>query len=406
MATATGRSNLILYLSIALAMVGFGIVMPVLPFYMEALGGSGSHLGLLVATYGLMQLLCAPLWGGLSDTYGRKPFLLLGMAGLATGMLLFGLATELWMLYVAQLASGALSSAIYPSALAYVSDVHPTARRSAAIGRIGGAAGLGVILGPGIGGVLAAGSLSRPFFFAAGFALCTFLALLFFLPESLPPHRRAASQPAKNLPNPRRIRKALGTAMALGLVAAFAAIFGKSGFTSIFGLYALERFGHGPAWVGAVLMAMSLMYALAQGVLVGPVTQRLGEEALIRILFPAIGLAFPLMLLARGTVSIVLATSLFILLMALLKPTALSFVSQRAGENQGAAMGLAESFMGMGRILGPLGAGIAFDADIRFPFLGGAVIFGGLLFLSFRWRGSAGEAQETAGPLGEPCSSG
>ena len=290
------------------------------------------------------------------------------------------------MLYVAQILSGAMTSAIYPSALAYVGDAHPTAGRSAAIGRIGGAAGLGVIIGPGIGGLLAAGSLSRPFFFAAGFALCTFLALLVFLPESLPPDRRTARRLAMSLPNPVRIGKALNTNMALGLVAAFAAIFGKSAFTSIFGLYALERFGHGPAWVGAILMAMSLMYALGQGVLVGPLTRKLREATLIRLLFPAIGIAFPLMLLARGTVSVVLTVSLFILFMALLKPTALSYVSQKAPGSQGAAMGLAESFMAMGRILGPLSAGMVFDADIRLPFLGGAVVFGALLLLSTRWR--------------------
>ncbi|POR00177.1 hypothetical protein AU468_09820 [Alkalispirochaeta sphaeroplastigenens] len=167
----TKQPLLVLYAGVALAMVGYGIVIPLFPFYIEAFGGSGFHLGLLVSSHGLMQLIFAPVWGSLTDTYGRKPFLLVGMAGLGLGMLLMGLAEQLWMLYVAQILAGSLSCATYPAAMAMVSDIYTNEQRSIAMGRVGAAAGLGVILGPGFGGMMVFHSLATPFFFAGAFCL-------------------------------------------------------------------------------------------------------------------------------------------------------------------------------------------------------------------------------------------
>lgn len=265
---------LILYAGIALAMVGYGIAMPLFPFYIEAFGGSGVHLGLLVSFYGLMQLLFAPVWGSLSDTYGRKPFLLLGMAGLGLGMLLMGLASELWMLYAAQLLAGALSCATYPAAMAMVSDIYDHEQRSAAMGRVGAAAGPGVILGPGLGGMMAFHSLATPFFIAGGFCLVTLLLMYWVLDESLDPAFRKPGRQVKLFLPPTTLHRSLRGPLGFALLAAFSVNFGKSGFTSVYGLYSLEKFGYGPWEVGLVLMLMSLMYALAQGVLVAPLIKK------------------------------------------------------------------------------------------------------------------------------------
>ena len=365
----------ILYAGIAMAMVGYGIAMPLLPFYIEAFGGSGAHLGLLIAAYGLMQLCFAPLWGSLSDRYGRKPFLMLGMAGLSLAMLGMGLASRLWMLYAAQLAGGALSCATYPAAMASVSDQLTGDQRTAAIGRIGAAAGLGIIVGPGIGGLLAFNSLSTPFFLAALLCLLTLAFMAWGLEETLRRKETNRGQPAPGFVSPGKLAAALAGPMAFGLIAAFSVNFGKSTFTSVYGLFALEKFGFGPREVGLLLMVMSLMYALAQGVLVGPLTRRLGEEALMRLLFPAIAVAFVLLVAAGSVAALVAAVASFMLLIALLKPTALSCLSRQAGENQGAAMGIAESFMSIGRIAGPLAAGSLFDLHLNAPYLMGAGFF-------------------------------
>ncbi len=146
------RNILILAFTMIVIMLGFGMVMPIMPFYIDMLGASGRELGWLIALYSVMQLIFAPIWGSVSDRVGRKPILLLGILGYAVFLLLFGLATKLWMLFLARTLAGILSSATYPTMMAYVSDSTPEAERGGDMGKLGAAMGLGVILGPGLGG--------------------------------------------------------------------------------------------------------------------------------------------------------------------------------------------------------------------------------------------------------------
>jgi MFS transporter, DHA1 family, multidrug resistance protein len=368
------RNMWILFLSLVVVMMGFGIAMPVLPFYIESMGGRGIHYGLLIASYGLMQLIFAPVWGSLSDKHGRKPFLMIGMLGLAAGMTFFALASELWMLYAAQLLSGGLSSAALPSAQAYAGDSTSAEDRGAAMGRIGGAIGLGVVLGPGLGGLLAAQSFSTPFFVAAGFCMLTFLIVLIGLPESLAAQDRSDSTEFKFM-QMKGLWQALFTPIGFGLIAAFMSIYGQTTFSGVFGLYALARFEYGPEQVGTFLMVMGLMYASSQGILVGPLTRRFGENRIMTLALLGSSIGFVFILLANTYLALMLAMSWFILYNSLLKPSALAQISKNATMNQGKAMGIAESYMSMGRIIGPLWGGMIFDIHIFLPYISGALVF-------------------------------
>ena len=372
------KNMFILFISLIVVMMGYGIAMPVLPFYIDSFGGRGIHYGLLIACYGMMQLLFAPVWGSLSDKYGRKPMLLIGMVGLGTAMFLFALATQLWMLYLAQLLSGSLSSATLPAAQAYAADSTTKEERGAAMGKIGGAIGIGVILGPGLGGLLASMSLATPFFIASAFCLLTFLIILAGLPESLANEQRAESAEIKIM-QLKGSWQMLFTPIGFGLATAFVAIFGQTIFSSVFGLYALARFDYGPEQVGTILMAMAFMYALAQGLIVGPLTKKFGEAKIIVLATLGCSLGFVLILLAHTFLTILLAVSCFILINSMLKPSALAFISKHASGNQGQAMGVAESYMSLGRIAGPLWGGMIFDVNIFYPFLSGIII----LFIAF-----------------------
>ena len=366
----------ILYVGILLAMIGYGIAMPLLPFYIDEMGGSGVHLGLLIATYGLMQLIFAPIWGKMTDVYGRKPFIMLGLLGLSLGMMLMGFSRSLWMLYLAQGIGGIFSCGIYPSAMAMISDVYQKDKRSAAMGRVGAAAGLGVIIGPGLGGVLAINSLQTPFFIAGAFALTTALLVWKGLPETLKDKGR------KPIKEKGRQGETWGhhlkSTLALGLVAAFFVNFGKSNFTSIYGYFALERFGFGPQEVGGVLMAMSFMYALAQGLFVAPLTKAFQEKTLIKGIFLGIALGFFLVAFSTKALHMILTMGFLMFMLALLKPIALTYIANRSEGKEGAVMGIAESFMSMGRIIGPLWAGLFFDIHVILPYLSAGIIFLGL----------------------------
>jgi DHA1 family multidrug resistance protein-like MFS transporter len=367
---ANNRKNiLILSLILAVVMLGFGMVMPIFPFYIESMGASGAELGLLVAISPLMQLIMAPIWGSLSDRHGRKPVLVVGLLGYGVSMLLFGLATELWMLFVARGLGAILSAATMPTTMAYISDSTSEKDRGGGMGMLGAATGLGVVLGPALGGWLGADSLSTPFFVTAAVCSLTLLLVVLFLPESLPAAERQAGaikvQPVAQL---RELRRALSGPLGVLLFMAFLVSFGLTCFQAIFGLYALEKFGYGTEEVGWILTVAGIVSAVTQGTLTGPLTRRWGVTLL------ASAASFGLLLTASTLPAILLTTGLFILPNALLRPAVISLTSKRADTRQGVAMGLNNSFNSLGRIAGPIWAGFAFDLNYAYPYLSGAVV--------------------------------
>src|SRR3972149_7601418 len=194
MSTSNRRNVVILSFALIVVMLGFGLVIPIFPFYIDRLGASGSALGLLVATASLTELIFGPIWGSVSDRAGRKPILMIGLAGYSLSLVLFGLATQLWMLFAARALSGVLSSATMSTAMAYIGGSTSQKERGGGMGALGAAAGLGIILGPGIGGWLAGDSLSTPFFIGAGLSLVSVLMIGLLLPETLPPEGRAPAR--------------------------------------------------------------------------------------------------------------------------------------------------------------------------------------------------------------------
>jgi DHA1 family multidrug resistance protein-like MFS transporter len=370
---ANNRKNVwILAFTLFVVMLGFGVIIPILPFYVERMGAGGTELGLLVASYAVMRLICGPLWGSLSDRVGRKPILLIGILGYAITMFWFGLATELWMLFAARILSGILSSATAPTTMAYIGDSTTDKERSGGMGILGAAGGLGTIFGPAAGGLLAGGSLALPFFIAGGMALLALALAALFLPESLPAEARAEAAAGREAAGPSAWRQALFSPLGILFVLTFVSTCGLMIFANVFGLYALQRFGFGPEEVGVIMMVLGLASALAQGVLVGPLTVRWGEVVVIRAGLAASALGFGLMLLANDFVTIVLATAFFGVATALQVPALTSLTSQRATLSQGITMGLSNAFISLGRIVGPLVAGVIFDVNIVLPYLVGA----------------------------------
>jgi len=366
----------ILFITIVVMMVGFGIVIPILPFYVESFGVSGRELGLLMASFALMQLIFSPVWGGLSDRIGRRPVLMIGVFGNALAMLWMGLSGSYSMLLVARVTAGILSSATLPTAMAYISDSTSEENRGGGMGAIAAAMGVGMILGPGIGGWLGDVNLSIPFFVASGLSLLVLVLIALVLPESLAPEKRSTDGKLRG-PNFRGMWQSLFGPLGYLMFLSFLISFGLTNFESIFGLYALEQFGYGPADVGTLLVVMGITSVIVQGGLTGPFTRRWGECRVIQgaLLVSAIG--FVLMLGAFNFVTLVITIIFFIVGNTLLRPTTSALVSKRSDEKeQGAMLGLQNSFMSLGRIVGPLWAGSAFDRHMTLPYVTGAIVMG------------------------------
>ena len=366
---AGARKNVrILAFTLLVVMLGYGMIMPVMPFLIEQLGAGGTELGWLVSTYSLMQLVCAPLWGMLSDRIGRKPVIAIGVLGYAITLFLFGLATQFWMLFVARTLAGMLSSAAMPTSMAYISDNAPEGERSRGMGQLGAAIGAGVVAGPLLGGLLSSRSLSLPFFVGAALAGVAFLLVLLLLPESRPNPETAKKQPLRW----HDLRQVFSSPAGLLLLLIFIMSFGLANFQGIIGLYAVDKFGFTTGQVGALWMVIGAVLILGQGGLTGPLTKRFGELPLIRLGLAGGAAGFLFISLAVGFPTLLLALGFFTLALALIGPALNAYISQFAGEHQGAVMGLNSAASSLGRVVGPLLAGPLFDLNLEYPLWSGA----------------------------------
>jgi len=374
---ANRKNLMILFFTMVVVMLGFGMVIPIMPFYVKSFGASGSALGALMAVYGVLQFIFAPFWGSLSDRIGRKPVLIIGVFGNAIAQLLFGFSTELWMLFAARALAGMLSVATLPTAMAYIGDSTSSEKRSSGMGLVGAAMGIGMVLGPGIGGLLAKQSLSVPFFLAAGLSILALILIFLFLPE--PPRAAPVESKGVRTPQIKAMVKALSGPMGVLFLMSFLLSFGLTNFESIFGLYGADRYSYSPGQVGLVLTVIGLIAAFMQGVMTGPATRRFGEVAIIRISLLGSGLGFIFMTLARTFPEVILSIAFFIISNAMLNPTVASLISRRTESGQGITMGLNNSFLSLGRIIGPLWAGNIYDVGMNLPYFTGSAI----MFLGF-----------------------
>ncbi len=392
----SGRRQIyILAFVLLVVMLGFGVVIPIIPFFIEDMGAGGTELGLLVASYAIMRLIFGPIWGSLSDRVGRKPILMVGIFGYGITMILFGLATKLWMLFVFRSLSGILSSATSPTTMAYISDSTSEKDRGGGMGTLGAAIGIGTILGPGFGGLLGGESLSIPFFIAGGMSFLALLLIWLFLPESLSVEARRQASHKKRL-TASDLWQAMVGPIGILLGMAFLVSYAMTTFYSIFGLYALQKFSYGTQEVGAIMMVVGMVSALAQGVFTGPLTRRWGEAAVIKTTLLATALGFIGISLGNTFVTFLIAIGFFTLATALLTPAITALTSKRTYLEQGISMGLSNSFMSLGRIAGPMVAGITFDINIEYPNLSGALVLLVGFLASLVWVKKAAPTPKTA----------
>lgn len=408
---ATPRSNraalAVLFASLVIVMLGFGIAIPLMPFYITHFDASGAALGLMIALYSFMQFLFAPVWGRLSDRIGRKPVLLIGIAGFAGAFFLQGIAQTLFWFILARSLAGVLSSAALPTAMAYVADTTTAENRARGVGMMGAAMGLGMIFGPLLGGLLAhanpalpAGissllqtttdpatgetiNLSLPFFVSGLLALLALPLIAFFLPESLPADQRGAHASADGSRFAHLLQGLRGPSGFLYALA-FLLAFALANMEAVLALYGAARFGMGPAQVGFIMGGMGILSVIQQGAVIGPLTRKVGEARVIEGGL-AIGIAgFAGLALAPTAWLYAAAALLFTSGNVLLQPSVTALISRRAADGQGAAMGLNNSFQALGRATGPLWAGIAFDLTSTLSFWTGALVQAVALYYAMR----------------------
>lgn len=372
----TKKALPILFAVMFFVMVGFGIIIPVLPFYAEEIGASPFQLGLLMAVYSFMQLIFAPMWGRISDRVGRKPVMMIGILGLAFSFFFMAFATQLWMLFAARILGGFLSSANMPSVQAYAADITSEEDRGKGMGIIGAAIGLGFVFGPAIGGVFSQTSLGLPFFVAGCSSFITFLLVTFVLKESLPQEERGGQTESKGL----SIKALQGPASILYLLQLFVSI-SLAGLEATFAYFAAERAGLGTVELGYIFMIMGFAGALVQGGLVGRMTKKWGEGVVIQIGIITSAIGFGLILLIDNFATAALFLSIFGIGNGVIRPSVSALITKTATVGYGRATGTLSSFDSLGRIIGPPVGGWLFSVTIGLPYITGILLSGAALVL-------------------------
>lgn len=381
------RNLVLLYFTLAVILLGFGVLIPLEAFLVDKFGASGQALGALVSLHALCQLLFSPLWGSISDAVGRKPILMIGAVGNALSLVMFGLSNQLWMLFIARALGGIFAAATMPTALAFIGDSTSVENRGGGMGVIGAAMGTGMVLGPGIGGWLGANSLSLPFFVTGALSLLAAALVFLILPESLPIGKRRQKLQLDVASRFTGMWQGLKGPLGLYFFLSWLVSFGLSNLEGIFGLFALERFGFGPSQVGVIMVVVGSSIAGVQMVLTGPATRRYGEKNVIKFTLLCSTVTFLLILTAVDFISLLITVGLFAFGNAMLRPSISSLVSKDAVIDQGLALGLNSSFMSLGRFTGPLLAGFLFDLRVTFPYLAGSLImFLGFLFVQAKFK--------------------
>src|SRR6266516_3672753 len=273
---------LVIFITVFIDLVGFGIVIPVLPYYAEGtrFNATPRMVGVLFASYSIMQLVFSPVLGRLSDKYGRRPVLLLSILGTSLGFLILGLATTLWMLFLGRIIDG-ISGGNISTAQAYIADVTTKEDRAKGMGLIGAAFGLGFVFGPAIGGVLSRWGINVPFIFAGSLAFANAMLLYFVLPETVTPDHPARASAATGRGWGQLLKSFRNVRLSLILTIYFLSIVAFSIMTASFSLFLMFRFGFDAFHNGWIFAFVGIISAFIQGGLIGRLVKRFGEPSLV-----------------------------------------------------------------------------------------------------------------------------
>ena len=387
MTQQTNKSALyILMFNMFITMGGIGIIVPVLPLFLEKFNAGGTVIGALTAGFAFAQFLMSPIAGDLSDRYGRKPFIVGGLILYSFSMLLFGLSSELWLLFLARFLSGAGAAFIMPPIMAYVADITTIEERGKGMGMIGASISLGFTVGPGIGGILSGVNLQFPFYFAAVSALIAAIVSFIVLPNV------QQSVKLQGAPKRNNLLKQLAASTTkpyfMFLLVVFTFSFGIANLQSTLAIYLTDKFSYSPLDISIILTVGGILGVILQGFVVGKLFKKFGELKVILVNLVAAAVTTLLIIFLSKYFIILFVTVLFSVATTFIRPAVNTLISKVAGQEQGYAAGMNTSYMSLGNMFGPLLAGILYDWKHDSPYILGFVVLMLCFLLTYIWARS------------------
>ncbi|MDP3990856.1 MAG: MFS transporter [Candidatus Nealsonbacteria bacterium] len=376
----------LLYFAVFINMVAFSMIFPLLPVYAKTFQASNATIGLLGASFAITQFFLSPFWGMLSDRFGRKTLIGGGLLGMTVSFLFFAFINNLPALFISRLIQGVFSGAVVPSAKAYVADITTKQERLKALGRFGAFSAMGIILGPAFGGILAEHSTTLPFLIAGAACLFNSIFVFRFLPESL----KVKDTRLINLSRvfsenlfaiPKGIKSSLAPLFFISLLWSFS----MSNRQVSIPLLGIEKFNLGSGGIGLLFLITGVVSAIVQFFIVSLIINKTGKRK---------GIMIGLMIMACFFILLPFSPSLFILYItasiisfgsSLIRPVSTSLLSEKTEKGQGLTMGIAGAFESLGRMAGPLLAGVLFTLAYFLPFvLTGVLILLTLVILYYK----------------------
>ena len=372
----------VLMFAMFITMAGVGIMVPVMPTYLEVFGVGGTVLGFLIATFAFAQFLFSPTAGDLSDRHGRKIFIVFGLLVYGIAQYIFGYATEVWMMFASRFLSGVGSAFIAAPVMAYVADITLPEERGKGMGLIGASMSLGFMVGPGFGGFLSNVNLHFPFLLSGSLAVLTAVIAFFALPNIKPKA------------NPHAVRENIFKQMARSvetpyfvlLIVVFTFSFGISNFQGTLSLLLADKFNYTATDIAIILTIGGFIGVILQTFVIGKLFKRFGEMNVILVNLVVAAIMTVLTVVVSGFFMITLIATLFSIATTFIRPAVNTLISKMAGAQQGYASGMNNAFMSLGTMFGPALAGILYDWNMNIPYIFGSVVLLLCFFVAYAWQ--------------------
>ncbi|WKA58217.1 MFS transporter [Planococcus shenhongbingii] len=380
----------ILMINMFIAIGSFGIIIPILPSYLESINQGGMAAGLMIAIFAAAQFLFSPLAGKWADQYGRRKMIIYGLAGLTLSMFVFYVSDSIWILYLSRVIGGIGAAMLVPAIFAYIADITTYDQRAKGNSLVSAAMSLGIVVGPGIGGFLADYSIKLPFLVSALVSLVAVVFSIVLLKENDAVEADPAL--AATLTDEESMFKKIGRSVTMPyfipLIITLVMSFGLLAYESVVGLYLDNQFQSTAKDIAFMITATGVVSVIVQLFIVDRIVRRYGEVAVL-IAFIGVAAAGFLLSLFAGSYAMFFTVSLIIFMAtSILRPVLNTLISKMADGEVGFAMGMNNAYMSIGNVIGPLLAGALYDINIVYPFILGLIMLMITMFITVSWQRS------------------
>jgi MFS transporter, DHA1 family, multidrug resistance protein len=380
------KKMFILMINMFIAIGSFGIIIPILPAYLESINQGGTAAGLMIAIFAGAQLIFSPIAGKWADEYGRRKMIIYGLIGLTLSMFVFYAVDSIWWLYASRVIGGIGAALLVPAIFAYVADITSMDQRAKGNSFVSAAMSLGIVVGPGIGGFLADFGLKMPFLISAIVSLAAVIFSIVVLEESETKDASAMAMPQDTESMAKKMVRSVRMPYFVPLVITLVMSFGLMAYESVLGLFVDNQFNATPQQIALMITSTGIISVIVQLFVVDRVVRRFGEGMVLNIFLAIAALGFFLSLFASSYVLFFGVTLLIFLATSILRPVLNTLISKMAGDEQGFAMGMNNAYMSIGNILGPTLAGMLYDVQIVYPFVLGLAFLVVTLVMTIIWQ--------------------